>query len=442
MRKHHRHHVAAPTPLPRRAARPAAACAAACGSAVVSTLLQAAAPSLTLIKPPESPEAREAREAAAARAFYTRLLGAWRGGWPRDRNLLRWMRSLLTDPPTAAEAGLVLTAPGATATAVGGGGAEGSGDALIAVLNRALQAFVRPDGTRELPVTVDEVRALIATQSTQSADMLQLYYDFRRTAWDAAEFVVGAFEASSSAPAPPQAAHHHQAAPLMTPPRPEPVTMHPADETRLLAFTVARQPLNAIALTYRFGDGGQLFLTRHAPPLVYRPSAAPLLMDSTGRPPKTTKAAVAVVVVGVKKKSAGQQEAPTTGVPVDLANEAHLRLLTTVVYLARDAGEALRALNEGLRCSAASGASGGGGVPRLYIAPRAPRAVGQEVPLRVDVAGAILDAGLEFLMTANGALLPVPAAPGAVVVPSAFLERFAAPQVMPAPAPQAHPAAP
>ena len=424
MRKHHRHHVAAPTPLPRRAARPAAACAAACGSSsAVSTLLQAAAPSLTLIKPPESPEAREAREAAAARAFYTRLLGAWRGGWPRDRNLLRWMRSLLTDPPTAAEAGLVLTAPGATA--VGGGGAEGSGDALIAVLNRALQAFVRPDGTRELPVTVDEVRALIATQSTQSADLLQLYYDFRRAAWDAAEFVVGAFEASSSAApaAPPQAAHHHKAAPLMAPPPPEPVTMHPADEMRLLAFTVARQPLNAIALTYRFGDGGQLFLTRHAPPLVYRPSAAPLLMDSTGRP---------IMMPAPNNKRSPAVKKAAGGVPVDLSNEAHLRRLTTVVYLARDADEALRALNEGLWCSPAAG------VPRLYIAPRAPRAVGQEVPLRVDVAGAILDAGLEFLMTANGALLPAPKeeAPGAVVVvPSACLERFAAPQVLPAPSP-------
>ena len=51
--------------------------------------------------------------------------------------------------------------------------------------------------------------------------------------------------------------------------------------------------------------------------------------------------------------------------PVDLANEEHLLLLTTVVYLARDTDEALRALNEGLRCSAASSCgSVGAGVPR------------------------------------------------------------------------------
>ena len=213
---------------------------------------------------------------ATARTRFGAHLGAWHHGWTRAKNLTLWLTRAVR--ASAAELGLRLDPDGTVC-----------GDHLVAVINRALQTLA-PWGpqydTEFPPLTVDELRRLIAHQPPGAR---QLHYAFEvQTGY----LRVGCF--------------HGYATTLRTAPR----TLRDEEgdtsmrlgraqlECRVnakrrgnsdedleawLLHRLATQPLDALHLTHRFVLG-ELRLTRHVPPLVYRPAETPLLLDEVGAP--------------------------------------------------------------------------------------------------------------------------------------------------------------
>ena len=228
--------------------------------------------------------AEERRVFHAARARVRSLLGAWHSGWTREKNLICWMARAVR--VCASELGLVRSETG-----------EVCGDHLVGAINSALRTLrSEPDVEQMLhetdtpPLTVYELRALIANQPT---GVLRLYYDF---VTENGRLVVGCFHGYARA-------HVVFGAPSLTLLR----GRGPVDASTSLCLRrmqlerrldkrgagedlegcllrwVASQPLDCILFTYRYVLG-ELWLTQHAPPIVYRPTDAPLILDDVGSP--------------------------------------------------------------------------------------------------------------------------------------------------------------
>lgn len=232
--------------------------------------------------------------AQLARARFCELLGAWHQGWTRAKNLLRWLSRAVR---TCAEALGLQWAPDGTVC----------GDHLVAIVNCALHTL-RTATSAFLPLTVDELRCLIAEQTPGT---LRLYYDFDP------ELRVGCFHGYARVvffspppfvqPQPPasyaRVLSNNMAAPPSSSASSSLLLCAPFQTTRFrradlerrplltggedietwLLRRVATQPLDALHFTYRY-ELGELLVTQHVPPLVYRPVAVPLLLDAKGAP--------------------------------------------------------------------------------------------------------------------------------------------------------------
>jgi hypothetical protein len=273
-----------PRPTTAWAARPAASLLPSVATrrraAAPSSLLQASA-GVGLVARPidvDSDPAEHARRMAKnARVRFTLLLGGWRNGWTRARNLTVWMARAIR--LNARELGLKIDATGRVL-----------GDHLIAIMNRALE-----DLSEHPRITVAEVLHVIAAQAP--AD-LRLYFQF--TPEDGA-FWVGCFHGLNAiaweAPTVTSAPRHGAEAvdddawlvfgreTLARPPHDDDSwAQRPLEDCEdWLVTWIASQPLNAIAYTYDYRRGS-LRIHRHRPPFAYRPTPAVLLLDEMGAP--------------------------------------------------------------------------------------------------------------------------------------------------------------
>ena len=333
-----------------------------------------------------------------ARSRFGSLLGPLRHRAPRAQVLREWMlRAVRASAPAL---GLFMAADGKVL-----------GDHLLAVLSRALQAY----GVRPATVTLQEARALIARQP---ADDVQLYYDFGPDG----TFWIGAFAGHARAlmrapdtPHPPREPlrrgealaktlrdHAHEIAPVLfrglfasvvgRPPRVATTVLRrgPALAEGALLQSLADQPLDAIALTYRYVDGVRLRLQSHHPPLVYRPAQAPLLLDEDGAPLRPLPARNLLHPALLYQRLA-----------LDTDRDVQSLGQLGVVYHETTPARAQALLATSL-CDAMA-----------VEAVRAPRVGCPDVcVLRVDVVGAILERGLVFFLAGNGVVTcasPIPA---------------------------------
>lgn len=344
-----------------------------------STLLMAAAgPNIArraLGVVEEDPEEQERRHAREARVRFSRLLGSWRSGWSRLRNLTQWILRAIRR--SAHALGLQMTPDGRV-----------FGDHLLAILNRAMHACLLEGEVCAL--SVGELMRLIAEQSVSD---MRIYFWMDSTS---GIFWVGCFHGIlpmeegklSFSPCFEEVDTlvFGRAQLLLQP-------FAPGDQEACLLRVVATQPLNAIVYTYRYWHG-ELHIQRHARAFSYRPLQTPLLLDDIGAP-----FGVATPCVRVMR----------TQMYVRITS----RLLGDIGAVLHVAPPSVPVDKEGIKAAADSAET------HLWAQKLIPLPQRDDNASRfyVDVMGAMRREGLVFYMAHNGVIIGPP------VIPACYLHR-------------------